>query len=289
MSKIGISVAMLSPFDDAGALDTGRLAAHAVNLLKAGVHGVTLYGTTGEGPSINAQERAQGLSAVLDAGVPANVVTLGIYANSVADAVAQIKQGYSAGIRSFLVPPPFYFPQTSDDGLFAWFSELIEATDADADIILYHIPQVTNVPLSANLVGRLLKAYPDRIRAVKDSSANWPTTEAFMGVEGLPVLVGDERLLHRAVALGGVGSICGCSNLYPERLVKIFKTAEEDVELNRIITAIVSLPVMPALKALMEQATGDAAWGRLRAPLEPLTAEQAEGLLKTVAAEPVDG
>ena len=71
--------------------------------------------------------------------------------------------------------------------------------------------------------------------------------------------------------------------------MKIFKTAEEDVELNRIITAIVSLPVMPALKALMEQATGDAAWGRLRAPLEPLTAEQAEGLLKTVAAEPVDG
>ena len=42
MSKIGISVAMLSPFDDAGALDTGRLAAHAVNLLKAGVHGVTV-------------------------------------------------------------------------------------------------------------------------------------------------------------------------------------------------------------------------------------------------------
>ncbi len=226
---------------------------------------------------------------MLAAGVPADAVTLAVYATAVADAAAQVRAGLSHGIASFLVPPPYYFPDPGDEGLFQWYSALLAGTDPAARIILYHIPQVTGIGLSPDLVMRLTRAFPGRIRAVKDSSGDWPTADAFLKIEDLPVLVGDERLLHRAVALGGAGSITGCANLFPARLARVFSTGEEDPALSAAITAIVSCPVTPALKVLLAQALGDPAWETLRAPLTPVTPDQRAMLLDQALPEPADG
>lgn len=279
MTPFGISVALLSPFDANGALSTEMLARHALAVLDEGAHGVTLFGTTGEGASIGLDERALGLASILDAGIGADEIVLGICGTSVEDVAAQVKQGVEAGVVRFLALPPFYFPDAEDDGLFLWFKKLFLASPPSARFILYHIPQVTGVPLSIDLVLRLKAAFSDRVLAIKDSSGSWENVQALLETGEISVLVGDERLLHRALALGASGSICGLANLYPSRMRRIYDTQRQDPKLNAEVDMILSHPVMPALKAVLANATGDENWKRLRAPLTSLTSRQYESVL----------
>ena len=267
----GLSVALATPFSEDGNILTETLARHANAVLAGGADSVTLYGTTGEGASVAAHERRIGLSALLAAQCPPERIVLGVCANALADAKAQIAEGFAQGVTRFLVLPPFYFKGVGDRALFDWFGALLAQTDPSARIILYHIPQITQVPLSVDLVARLAAHAPDRVIGVKDSSGDWDNAQALIATGALPVLVGDERLLHRAVAIGGAGSICGVANLYPNRLARVVQTATEDPWISGLVDRVVSVPVIPALKALLAAQTGDLSWERLRGPLEPLT------------------
>jgi len=77
------------------------------------------------------------------------------------ETIALTRHGVQAQCAACLVLPPFFFKDVSDDGLFAWYSRVIDGVaDARLRVILYHIPQVTGVPLSVELVARLAAAYP---------------------------------------------------------------------------------------------------------------------------------
>lgn len=273
IAHFNISTALLTPFHADDSLDLLLLSAHANDTLKNGASGVTLFGTTGEGASIGFNERSSAISALLESGIEAQKITLGLCGSAIADVLAQVEQGVAVGIMKFLLLPPFYFKGLSDDGLFEWHSKLFEAADSRATFILYHIPQVTNVPLSLDLVLRLRGAFGDRILAIKDSEGNWANSLELLESKKIPVLIGDERILHKAAALGAVGSICGLANLYPQRVQAILDTHEEDVALSADVDLIVSVPVIAALKQIMVAKTGEANWGRLRSPLEPLSGE----------------
>lgn len=270
MADFGISVALLTPFRADGSIDTERLAAHARDVIARGARGVTLFGTTGENASIGTAERAAGIAGLRDAGIPPERIILGLCANAMPDLAVQARQGRDAGIRDFLLPPPSYFKGLSEDGLFDWHVQAIAATGEGSSVILYHIPQVTGVPLTVPLVARLDAAFPGRLRALKDSSGDWATATAFLDSKILPVLVGDERLLHRAVAIGCAGAISGMANLHPERLVRLVGTATEDVALSEETSRVVACPVIPAIKVLLAAARSDPDWERVRPPLAPL-------------------
>ncbi len=272
MTHFGISTALLTPFHTDGAIHLQALLAHANSVLANGADGVTLFGTTGEGASIGYDERAIAISALLDSGIPADKITLGVCACAVSDALAQVRQGLDVGITRFLLLPPFYFKGSEDDGLFIWHQYLFEAAGPSAKFILYHIPQLTQVPLSVDLVSRLRRAFPERIVAIKDSAGQWDNTQAFLESGVVPVLVGDERLLHRAAALGAAGSICGMANLYPRRMQNLFTNQTEDTALSAEVSTVVSVPFIPALKHVMSVRTGNGDWANLRAPLRPLSA-----------------
>ena len=269
----GISTALLTPFRRDGAINLPLLCAHAQEMLQRGVKGVTLFGTTGEGASIGFEERREAIKALRDAGIEAEVITLGLCASAVADVAAQEKQGVAFGITQYLLLPPFYFNDLTDDGLFRWHSDLFEIADPSARFILYHIPQITQVPLSFDLIMRLKDAFPDRVVAVKDSAGQWDNTRTLLESGRVPVLVGDERLLHKALPMGAAGSICGMANLFPARLTDLFQTHQEDTALSSDVDLIVSTPVIPALKHAMVILTGNADWAPLRAPLQPLSAD----------------
>ena len=124
--------------------------------------------------------------------------------------------------------------------------------------------------LTPRLVAQLGAAFPDRVLAIKDSSGDWSYARSLLELGAVPVLIGDERLLHRAVRLGCAGSITGVGNLYPERICKILYSAQEDAAVSEAVDRIVAGPVVPGLKALLATAKGDPAWGRVRPPLVPL-------------------
>ena len=286
MAGIGISVALLTPFTTDGEIDTTLLCAHARDVMDKGAHGVTLFGTTGEGASIAIAERAPVFAAFREAGIASEKVFVGLCATSIGDTVVQIDQALEYGIDTFLLLPPYYFPAPDDAGLRAWHEQLFKIANPRAKFILYHIPQITGVPLSFDLVTGLRADYPDRVIALKDSSGSWENTERLLKDGSLPVLVGDERLLHRAVAMGAAGSICGMANLHPARLRALHDTAKEDIALSRQVDAVVSGPVVPGVRALLAQATGNPAWENPRAPLSPLSASARAALLAQGADEP---
>jgi 4-hydroxy-tetrahydrodipicolinate synthase len=251
---------------------------HANAVLQNGVNGVTLFGTTGEGASIGFDERSEAISDMIDSGVAASLLTLGLSASAITDVVAQVGQGVAFGVTQFLLLPPFYFNNLDDAGLFDWHAKLFELADPRARFILYHIPQITQVPLSVDLVLRLRRTFPDRVMAIKDSAGNWDNTLALLESGEIPVLVGDERLLHKAAAMGAVGSICGMANLYPQRMRTLLDSQTEDVDLSADVDVIVSVPIIPALKQAMGAMTGDAGWANLRAPLQPLTGKASSAI-----------
>ena len=123
--------------------------------------GLAIFGTNSEAASLSVDERIFLTDALLEAGVPASKLMPGTGACSIKDAVMPDGHAVENGAAGVLMVPPFYFKGVSDDGVFAYYSEVIEQVGDDRlAIYLYHIPQFTQVPITLGLIERLLKRYP---------------------------------------------------------------------------------------------------------------------------------
>lgn len=276
-SYFGLSAALATPFDKKGRIDIERAIGHARWCLANGCGSVTLFGTTGEGASIGSGEREAVLAAFLDAGIEPGQIVVGVMANSIADAALQSGQALDAGCRGVLLAPPSYFKGLGEDGLFAWFAGVFGALGSRArGFYLYNIPSVTAVELSISLIGRLKAAFPSAVAGVKDSSGNWPFTQALLAAHGeLAILIGDERCLAAGVRLGGQGAISGMANVCPDRLVAMAHEGRDDAGLSSLVDELVKLPVIPAVKALIAHRSADEGWRTTRPPLQDLAESDA--------------
>ena len=207
----GLWCAMLTPLDREGGVDHARFARHAHWLLAQGIDGVAPFGTTGEGQSFSMAERADGLGALLEKGIPADRIVAATGAAALTETIALTRHAVQAGCARCLVLPPFFWNDVSDEGLYAWYARVIEAVaDPRLRVVLYHIPQVSGTALSVDLVARLATAFPGVIAGVKDSAGDWSHTSALLArVPQLAILVGHEPHLARLLRAGGAGTICG--------------------------------------------------------------------------------
>jgi 4-hydroxy-tetrahydrodipicolinate synthase len=287
VDRFGLSVALSTPFNEDRSIDLARLVAHGRQSLADGCRSLTVFGTTGEGASLGLNERNRALGALVGAGVdPRTQLVVGIAASSVEDAIAQGRAGLMLGCPSFLLAPPFYFKNSGEEGLFDWFAAVLTGLGPKAsNVILYHIPQVTSVGLSVDLIGRLKKAFPGQVKGVKDSSGDWNNTEALLKAHGdLHILVGDERLLARAMNLGASGTICGLANIAPD-LMQAPVNGTEEPRVAAIIELLLPYAVTAAVKALVGHRRNDsAAWSRMRAPLRSLSEAECLKLFAAVDA-----
>lgn len=278
--RLGLSCALSTPFKDAVTIDTLRLTEHAVWCLREGCDSVTLFGTTGEGAAVGLDERRRAVAALLAAGIAPSNILSGVTACDVAGAAAQGRLAMEAGLHGLLLTPPFYFRDASDDGLFAWFSAVFAAMGGTArNVFVYHIPGMTGVALSLDLVDRLKTTFPGVVVGVKDSGGDWAHTERLLGRHrDLQVLVGDERHLARAVRLGGAGSICGLANLMPGLLRKAAHEGVDDPRFAGAVTAVLRYPFMAAVKAAIAVRRRDPRWRLMAPPLTALTDADAKRL-----------
>jgi len=100
---------------------------------------------------------------------------------SIMETVKLTKQAVGNGCAGVLMLPPFYYKDVGDEGLYRYFSEVVQRVgDARLKIYLYHIPPVAVVSITTGLVERLLAAYPDAIAGMKDSSGDWNNTKTFL-------------------------------------------------------------------------------------------------------------
>ncbi len=278
--RFGLSAAMTTPFRPDGAVDLAKLGAHARWCLENGCSSVTVFGTTGEGASIATSARGRVLEALAATGVRGPDVVFCMAASAVEEALDQGRMAHDFGCRGLLLTPPFYFKGVSDEGLFSWFSQVLEALGPAArGVILYNIPSVTQVPLSIELIGRLKQAFPGIVTGVKDSSGDWDYTPRLLAAHGdLAILIGDERYLAEGVRRGGQGAISGLANVCPGALLPLATDGQGDERINRLVDEVLRHPVIPAVKTLVAQRTGDASWLTVRAPLVSLPAAERDRL-----------
>jgi 4-hydroxy-tetrahydrodipicolinate synthase len=193
------------------------------------------------------------------------------------------------GCGGVLMLPPFYYKGVTDDGLFASYSEVIQRVgDARLRVYLYHIPQVSQVPLSPALIERLLAAYPGTIAGIKDSSGDWNSVRGLLerfAARGFAVYPGSEVLLLAAMRGGGAGCISAQANVNPAAIVRLYRGWQQpdadaqQAALDALRTLLLKFPLIAALKALVAHFTKDDAWATVRPPLVGLTAEQRVALL----------
>jgi 4-hydroxy-tetrahydrodipicolinate synthase len=152
------------------------------------------------------------------------------------------------------------------------------------DVLLYHIPGMTGVPLCHGLIARLVERYPRAVRGVKDSACDAEAT--FRLIEAFPaldILVGDETYLGRACAAGAAGSICGVANILPEAVIALAENGRDDPRVVELVQEITRHSVVPMVKALVAHVKRDRAWAVARPPLptlDPQSVARAVALLE---------
>jgi 4-hydroxy-tetrahydrodipicolinate synthase len=284
----GVYAPVLTPFDAHLAPDVARFIAHCRWLVRHQV-GLAIFGTNSEAASMSVGERIALTDQLLDAGIPAASLMPGTGACALSDAVALTRHAVARGAPGVLMLPPFYFKNVSDDGVFAYYAEVIERVGSDAlGIYLYHIPQFTQVPISLALIERLLERYPDTVRGAKDSSGDWANSKAmierFAG-DGFAVFPASESLLSRSQAIGGAGCISATVNMNPAGIRALFEgwnTGRGEAlqaSADAIRKIFQAAPMIPAMKRVVAEFARDPDWGRVRPPLCALDAASAGSLL----------
>ena len=277
----GLSAAVATPFREDGTIDIERMAAHCRRLLAEGCTSLTLFGSTGEGASLGLAERRWALLALADRGVRGEDMIVGVAASARDDTVQQIAAARQVGCRTVLVAPPFFFTGIHEDGLADWYDAILGASECrEMRFLIYNIPQLTGIMVPPRLVAELARRHPGRIVGVKDSSGQWPVIKAFLNdLPDLAVVVGDERLLARALDHGAAGTISGFANIRPDRILAILNGDGIPKGLDRTIDEIVAHPVTPAVKAVLAHDSDQPAWRRVRAPLTVLTDRERHALV----------
>jgi 4-hydroxy-tetrahydrodipicolinate synthase len=181
----------------------------------------------------------------------------------------------------------FYYKVVSDEGLFRYFSLLIDkVADERLRLYLYHIPALTGVPISLGLVERLLHQFLGIVAGIKDSSGDWANTEKLLRFvpPGFDVFTGYETYLLATLKHKGAGTISAMANIAARTLQELFQTWNEpgaqahQEAINKVQTAFQSRPLISSLKAILAQARGDADWIHVHPPLMPLSVSEREEL-----------
>ncbi len=283
----GVYAAVSSAIDAHYSPDHGRITDHCRWLLANGCDGLAPLGTTGEANSFPLAQRLALLEAMAADGLPMDRVIAGTGSCALADAIALSKSALDAGVAGLLVLPPFYYKSPSEEGLFAWFSGLAEALGARApNIHLYHIPQMSAVPITLSLTTRLRAAFPGVFVGLKDSSGDFDNTLAFLAAfEGFNAYSGSEALLHDNLKAGGVGCISASTNITCPVAAKVFAAATEAdaarwQETTTALRMILqSKPTLCAIKAILATWRNDPAWRAMVPPNMDLSQADTDELI----------
>jgi len=280
----GVLAPVITPFRRDLSPDPDRFVKHCKWLMRSGCAGLAVFGTNSEANSMAVDEKLELLEALVKGGVPAASLMPGTGHCALTDSVKMTREAVRMGCGGVLMLPPFYYKGVSDEGLFRSFSEVIERTgDERLRLYLYHIPPVSNVAITLELIERLLKRYPGVVAGAKDSSGDWDNTKAMLDRfkdAGFDVFPGSEVFLLDGLRAGGKGCITATGNINPGPIGEVYKnwqTGKADA-LQAGITAtrkiVQKVPMIPALKAITAHFGNDPAWRTVRPPLTELTPEQ---------------
>ncbi len=279
----GVLAPVLTPFDRDLNPDPACFARFCKSLLEEGCSALAPFGTTSEANSLSVDERERLLDALLEAGIPPEKLVPGTGCAAVTDTARLTRKAARAGCAGVLMLPPFYYKNLTAEGLYRSFAQAIDrAAEPRLRVYLYHIPQVSQVPIPLGVIERLLKAYPGVVVGIKDSSGDFANTRAMLrAFPGFEVFVGSEKFLLANLREGGAGCITATANVNAAAIARAFRerTEERQREIDRVRERFDKLPLIAALKEALALRTGDDSWRAVRPPLVELSPEERQ-LLK---------
>ncbi len=285
----GVLSPAVTPFRRDLSPDPERYVRHCKWLLAHGCAGLAVFGTNSEANSLSVDERMVLLEVLIQGGVPPSALLPGTGMCALPDSVRLTAHAVRLGCAGVLMLPPFYYKGVSDEGLFRNFAEVIERVgEPRLRLYLYHIPPVAQVPITLNLIERLLKAYPEALAGIKDSSGDWNNTKAMLdafGASGFDVFAGSEVFLLANMRGGGKGCITATGNVNPAAIHRVYENwrSPDADALQAAITAtrgiVQKFPMMAALKDIIAHFARDPEWTTVRPPLVELDPGQHRALI----------
>lgn len=290
-SLAGIHAAAVTPLKADFSPDLDSIPGLLAFLAGRGSHGVLLLGTTGEGPSFSTQERVE----IFRAGTrvrekyPACKLLAGTGTPSLTETGMLTRAAFDLGYDGVVVLPPYYYRKASDEGLFAWFSNLIRsAVPADGALLGYHFPGVAGIGFSLDLLARLKDAFPGQFAGIKDSSHD-PDLARSLGERfgaDLLVLTGTDSYLQLAMENQAGGCITAPANLISPDLRLVWDTIQRGEDASAMQEGVSKArhtlekypPFPPLLKALLAKLHGFPHWP-VRPPLVAISEEMTEAAL----------
>lgn len=281
----GIFSAAITPLKADLSPDLDGMVSLLEFLARRGCNGALIMGTTGEGPSFSPEQRLNVYQAALQIrqAYPDFRLLAGTGTPSLEETIHLTCSAFEIGFDGVVVLPPYYFRKVSDSGLFDWFSLVIQRSVPEGRWLLgYHIPDVSGVPFSIDLLSKLKDAFPDRFAGIKDSSGNKDFAQA-LGTrfgKNLIVLTGNDRLLSFALENHAAGCITACANLISPKLRLVWNAYQggqsdpNDQEwIDQARQIIERYPPLPSMiKALLAKRFGFPQWP-VCPPLQPTPAE----------------
>jgi 4-hydroxy-tetrahydrodipicolinate synthase len=266
-----LHVALITPFQSpSGPPDLAAIAPHLRWLEENGVDGIVPAGTTGEGPSLSLAERKAVIDACLAARGRLSVIP-GTGCANLPETIEATRYALERGADAAMVLPPFFFKGLSDEGLLAYYRAVCDSLPPGGKIVLYHIPPVSQIPITTGVIDGLMESHPQAIDGLKDSGGDPEYTALLVRrYPSMRVFTGGAPLFTRALADGAAGGIFAIANIFPRELRAILDGGADAAAAQARATEITNIfkgyGAVPAIKALMPRLTG-LALTSARAPL----------------------
>lgn len=292
----GVIPAVIFCSDNQGKPSPDILQRQLNYLLDAGVDGIFVNGTTGEGAVLSVDEKAEIMRKVAEV-ADGRTTLYGVCLQPSTDAVvAEVKLMADLGASYVAAVPPYYYPP-SQDAILTHFTRI--ADSSPVPVIMYNIPQNTHAPMSVDTVLTLSK-HPN-IAGIKDSSGNFADFNRILlctDPEEFACLQGDDLLDAASFAVGAPGVVTGLGNVCIEHYIEMDRASRRNdlpavfglqKRIYDFAEMVWKLPgkVIPAIKAAAELLGR----GNKRMKVEGLTltsreVEQVREVLKTAGVLP---
>lgn len=216
----GVFPYLVSPMDVSGEIKADVLARLCDDLIKAGVHGLTPLGSTGEFAYLSWPQRRRIVEIVIDSARGRVPVIAGVASTTIADAVSQAREFERLGCSGILAILEAYFP-VSDEGVFAYFSAMAEAVSVP--LVLYTNPNFQRSDLSLPVIDRLSRI--QNVSYIKDASSNTGRLLSIINRTGdrMKIFAASAHIPACVMLIGGVGWMAGPACLAPRQSVELYE------------------------------------------------------------------
>ena len=213
----GVYAAGLSVLKEDLSLDVKKTIEHHEHLIKEGLNGTIFFGSTGQGQLISIGEKKR-LISELSHSKYRNSFFLGTGVNSLRDNRDLISHSFNNGFDTFLIMPPAYYVNNTHEGVYKFYANLIQQFPK-IKIILYNFQKLSRYLFSPQAVEKLVKDFPEAIRACKDSSYN---LYEILKIPGFSMFPGSETKLLHGLQNGASGIISAVTNVTYRLAIKVY-------------------------------------------------------------------